>query len=129
MFNPNQYRNQHYVPVFWQRRFAGTDGVLWGLENGTVRPISADSVEAPPRQYFLLGDTPFPPGMLTGFTLPVSSSLALIWQPGGTEMLTDWSRRLATELEVNQSNRQQIDNALKVAIGPTKAALEKYGTT
>lgn len=41
MFNPNEQRNQHYVPVFWQRRFAGPDGVLYGLRAGRVQPVSA----------------------------------------------------------------------------------------
>ncbi len=41
MFDPNIRKNQHYVPVFWLKRFAGTGGILYGLKKGEISPISA----------------------------------------------------------------------------------------
>lgn len=40
-FDPTTYVNQHYVPEFFQRRFAGSNGVLSRRTNsGHVRQVS-----------------------------------------------------------------------------------------
>ena len=83
-------------------------------------------LDAPMGEYFILGDTPFPPDLGKGFMIPLSASLALLWSPGSSEMFPDWTRRFATVQEVEHSNQQQVDNALEVVIGPSKAILEKY---
>jgi hypothetical protein len=294
VFDPDQQRNQHYVPVFWQRKFAGIDGVLWGLQNGRISPVSANKMmsqdwtyttfdrqwnasnflervagrreseaaqtlrnldspnyvggleeqielryffafsacrhpdamgmlhrragqlaeliadvhscspqefckrasgfglsaedaaliiaqtghvaphvlqaeaaevlslspqdsklpqqlaidtetvertffqmsrlyvtilDAPSNSNFILGDTPFPAQLISGFTLPISSRLALLWHGCAAEHFPDWTRRGATQGEVEDANRAQIDNALKVVVGPSREALEKYAGT
>jgi hypothetical protein len=85
-------------------------------------------LEAPANCFYVLGDTPFPTNLLDGFTLPLSCRLALLWEPAGTDMFPDWTRRLAVQSEVEDSNRNQVESALKVVVGPTKAVLEKYAT-
>lgn len=82
-------------------------------------------IDAPPIP-FILGDTPFAPALFSGFTLPISSEIALLWQPGSTDKLPDFTRRPALFAEVDTSNRTQADNALTITIGPSKAALERY---
>ena len=291
MFDPNTHKKQHYVPVFWQKRFAGTDGVLYGLTNGEIRPVAAkhhmsqeylyttfdenwnpsnqlelaasrfesdaarafrtldhpdstgrtedqialrafiafsvcrhpdtmssghrrakelallladvhsktreefcislmsfgvdrneassaydylkpvDSaqlgaeakeieymqptdpelpqqltvdgetiervffnlshhsvtiLEAPDELSFVLGDTPFPPELGKGFIVPISSSLALHWEPGSTEAFPGWARRTARTAELEHSNQVQVDNALDIVIGCSRAILEHY---
>jgi hypothetical protein len=83
-------------------------------------------LDAPPGQYFILGDTPFPPGLANGFIVPLSSSLALLWENQDSKMFPTWTRRHATAGEVERSNQEQVDNALEVVIGPTCAVLQRY---
>lgn len=71
----------------------------------------------------MLGDSPFPPNLGQGFTLPISSGLALRWSPADGEVFPDWTRRLATPTEVAETNRVQADNAARVLIAQTEAAL------
>lgn len=75
---------------------------------------------------FVLGDTPFPPNLAYGFTIPLSSCLALRWDPADQEMLPAWNRRPALAREVAASNQMQVDNAARVVIGSSKALLERY---
>jgi Protein of unknown function (DUF4238) len=75
---------------------------------------------------FILGDTPFPPQLKNGFTIPFSSRIALLYQSGGENLLSDWTRRFATSEEVEDSNQQQFNNSLKVTIGSSKSILQKY---
>ncbi|SOO14214.1 DUF4238 domain-containing protein [Xanthomonas citri] len=84
---------------------------------------SVEILDAPVRTAFVLGDTPFPPNLSLGFTLPISSGLALRWSPANGEMLPDWKRRLATPTEVAETNRVQADNAARVLIAQTEADL------
>jgi hypothetical protein len=83
-------------------------------------------LDAPPGHQFILGDTPFPPELGKGFTIPLSSTMALLWQPGGTEMLPDWTRRQATIQEVDDSNHTQVNNSADIVIGASKAVLQRY---
>lgn len=80
-------------------------------------------LDAPDGLDFILGDTPFPPTMQTNFILPISAKLALRWTPGTSEKLPDWTRGKATADDVADSNRAQMDNSLKVVLGPSKASL------
>jgi len=84
---------------------------------------SVEILDAPVGTAFVLGDSPFPPGLGQGFTLPISSGLALRWSPADGEVLPDWTRRVATPTEVAESNRAQADNAARVLIAHTEAAL------
>lgn len=79
--------------------------------------------DAPIGTAFVLGDTPFPPNLGRGFTLPISSGLALRWSPADDEVLPDWTRRLATPTEVAETNRVQAENAARVLIGQAEADL------
>lgn len=81
-------------------------------------------IDAPPIP-FILGDTPFAPALLSGFTLPTSPEIALLWQPGSTDKLPAFTRRPASFAEVDTSNRAQADNALTITMGPSKAVLER----
>ena len=83
-------------------------------------------LDAPTGEFFVLGDTPFPLDLAHGFTIPLSSTLALLWEPASGDKLPPWSRRKATIKEVTDSNKIQVDNSFKVVIGPTKAVLQKY---
>lgn len=84
---------------------------------------TVEILEAPVGSAFVLGDTPFPPNLGQGFTLPISSRLALRWHPADSEMLPDWTRRLATPIEVAETNQVQADNAARVLIAQTEADL------
>lgn len=84
---------------------------------------SVEILEAPVGTAFVLGDTPFPSNLGEGFTLPISSRLALRWNPEDGEMLPDWTRRLATSTEVAETNRVQADNAARILIGQEEADL------
>ncbi len=84
---------------------------------------SVEILDAPVGAAFVLGDTPFPTNLGQGFTLPISSGLALRWTPAGGEMLPDWTRRLATPAEVAETNRVQAENAACVLIAQAEAEL------
>ncbi|KAI1695809.1 hypothetical protein Ddc_20954 [Ditylenchus destructor] len=84
---------------------------------------SVEILDAPVGTAFVLGDTPFPPDLGSGFTLPISSGLALRWSPADGDMLPDWTRRLATPTEVAETNRVQADNAACVLIAQAEADL------
>lgn len=83
-------------------------------------------LDAPLGHSFILGDTPLPPDLGKGFTVPLSSTMALLWGVGGTEMLPDWTRRQATVREVEDSNQTQLNNSAEVVIGSSKAVLQPY---
>ena len=83
-------------------------------------------LDAPIGSSFVLGDTPFPPSLGLGFTLPISGTIALRWEPAQGEMLPDWTRRMATSIEVAESNQVQADNALRDLIGRTEADLAPF---
>lgn len=91
--------------------------------------LSVTILDAPPGHFFVLGDTPLPPGLAKGFTVPLCSTLALLWESGGTDLLPDWTRRPATVDETEQSNCEQVSNAAEVVIGPTEAVLQQYIST
>lgn len=84
---------------------------------------NVEILEVPVGMAFVLGDTPFPPNLGQGFTLPISSRLALRWDLAEGEMLPDWTRRLATPSEMAETNRVQADNAARVLIAQTEADL------
>ncbi len=84
---------------------------------------SVEILDAPVGTAFVLGDTPFPPSLGQGFTLPISSGLALRWSPADGEMLPDWTRGFATPTEVAETNRVQAGNAARVLIAQTEADL------
>lgn len=92
--------------------------VLASLANHNV-----EILEAPPGHDFILGDTPFPPELGNSFCTPISAKLALLWTPGSMEELPTWTRRPATNQEVLDSNRTQIDNSLQTVIGPSQSSL------
>lgn len=83
-------------------------------------------LDAPIGVSFVLGDTPFPPSLGLGFTLPISSKIALRWEPAQGEMLPDWTRRSASSIEVTESNQIQADNALRDLIAQTEADLAPF---
>ncbi len=83
-------------------------------------------LDAPVGASFVLSDTPFPPSLGLGFTLPISSMIALRWEPAQGEMFPDWTRRLSSSIEVAESNRIQADNALRDLIAQTEADLAPF---
>lgn len=83
-------------------------------------------LDATPGHYFLLGDTPLGVDLAKGFTVPLSSAMALLWEPGADEMFPNWCRRRATVAEIEESNQTQVDNAAEVVIGSCKTLLERY---
>lgn len=87
---------------------------------------SVTVLEAPDDVSFVLGDTPFPPELGKGFTVPISSRLGLLWEPGSMEVFPSWNRRTAKISELESSNQEQADNARDVVIGCSRAILEKY---
>ncbi len=98
--------------------------VFFSLAQVTIRLL-----DAPPGHCFVLGDTPFPPQLGQGFTLPLSAGLAMLWAPEGQEPFPDWARLVATPAQVEHSNRQQANQALRVLIGPNRAVLDAlFGT-
>ena len=82
--------------------------------------------DAPSGSSFIMGDTPFSPDLGRGFIIPMSSHIALSWQPDATNEFPGWTRRAATTEELDDSNQLQFDNALKIVIGPSEDTLEKY---
>lgn len=97
--------------------------VFFGLAQHEVTVL-----EAPDGESFVLGDTPFPPNIGMGFTLPISRKIALRWEPAQGESFPGWTRRLATSSEVDESNRTQADNALRDLIAGSKEDLEPFKT-
>lgn len=83
-------------------------------------------LDAPSGASFVLGDTPFPPSLGMGFTLPISSKIALRWDPTQDEMLPDWTRRSASPFEVEKSNQVQADNSLRDLIAHSEADLAPF---
>jgi hypothetical protein len=83
-------------------------------------------LDAPPGVSFILGDTPFPPNLSAGFCIPLSSKVALLWEPGEDIKLPEWTRRMATVDEVHMTNQLQFNQALKLIIGSSRELLEKY---
>lgn len=83
-------------------------------------------LDAPSGKSFVLGDTPFPPSLGTGFTLPISSKIALRWDPAQDEMLPNWTRRSASPLEVDLSNQVQAENTLQDLIAHSEADLAPF---
>lgn len=80
-------------------------------------------LDAPMGTSFVLGDTPFPPSLRLGFILPISSTIALKWDPAQGEMFPPWTRRLASSTEVAESNQVQADNTLRDLIAQSEADL------
>lgn len=95
--------------------------VFFSLARHTVTIL-----DAPIEASFVLGDTPFPPSLGLGFTLPISSAIALKWEPAHGEMLPHWTRRLASSIEVHESNKIQADNALRDLIAKSEADLAPF---
>jgi hypothetical protein len=95
-------------------------------------PLIRDAIEklqlwlldAPSTEAFVLGDTPLPQSELSsGFTVPLSTSLAVLAMPtSAVQSLLDL-RRNATAVEIAAINRTQSDNAFEVVIGPSAAIL------
>ena len=46
MFDPHKKKNQHYVPQFWQRRFADENGVLYGVNRTTYNNTEKHTIKA-----------------------------------------------------------------------------------
>lgn len=81
-------------------------------------------LDAAPPSEFVLGDTPLPQSDLRqGFTVPISTTVALSFQPAKHSGLPTCTRRSATPAEVAASNQWQFDNALKITIGSDPAVL------
>jgi hypothetical protein len=75
---------------------------------------------------FVLGDTPLPDHDLAkGFTLPLSSCLVLMASPKAAKYPA-FSRRRATQTEIQAINRTQFDNMLEIIVGADKALLESF---
>lgn len=73
---------------------------------------------------FVLGDTPLPQSDLKqGFLVPITSAIALSFQPAQHAGVPACTRRAALPAEVAASNRWQFDSALKVTIGSNPATL------
>lgn len=80
-------------------------------------------LHAPQGKDFILGDTPLPQSELgKGFRIPLSRSTAVSVTPGAGQ--SPMSRSTATAAEVDAINREQWDNALSIAIGPSRALLQ-----
>lgn len=86
-------------------------------------------IDAPLGQHYILGDTPFAIDLGQGFIIPLSSTMALLWEQDTRGKFPPWSRREATLREISDSNDTQANNSLKVIIGPTKNVLVKYAVS
>lgn len=81
-------------------------------------------LDAPPDKEFVLGDTPIPGQNLSdGFSVPISSSVAVLLQPATAPQAT-MARRTATKTDVDAINKTQWDNSLHVVVASSKAVLE-----
>ncbi len=81
-------------------------------------------LDAAPPVEFVLGDTPVPQSDLRlGFTVPITSTLALNFQPARYAGSPSCTRRAATPAEVATANQWQFNNALKITIGSNPAVL------
>jgi hypothetical protein len=79
-----------------------------------------------PDESFILGDTPLPDHDLAkGFTLPLSSKLALSASPR-VEKTPTFVRRRATKAKIRGVNQTQFDNFLEIVVGPNKSLLEEF---
>lgn len=80
-------------------------------------------LDAAPSAAYVLGDTPMPQSDLhRGFSVPLSSSLAVLAVPASTPQAVLF-RRAASAAEVAAINRTQNENALEVVVGPSAALL------
>lgn len=84
-------------------------------------------LDAPAGTFFVLGDTPLPDYELgQGFSVPLSSVLALHSRPARDPKVPSSGRRAATVIEVRTINQTQFDSAKSIVIGsdePTLTAL------
>jgi len=82
-------------------------------------------LDCPAHLDFILGDTPFPATLYPGFVIPLGKKIALEWKPSN-DSLDPWTRRTASDAEVQQINRTQADNAARLIIGPSAQVLNQY---
>lgn len=83
-------------------------------------------LDAPPGNFFVLGDTPLPQSELArGFEVPLSKKMALQARPSATPQ-TQVLRRPALPNEVATINRTQWNNSVDVTVGPSKLLLEEF---
>ena len=81
-------------------------------------------LDAPPGASFVLGDTPLPDYELgNGFTVPLSSILALKVASARNPAVPSSFRRVALAAEISAINQTQFDNAKRIVIGADHAVL------
>jgi hypothetical protein len=81
--------------------------------------------DAPPGKTFVLGDTPVAlSGLSAGFATPLSARLAFVAWPGAGDGTSILDRIEANEAIVDVINRDQVERAASVVVGPDPAILK-----
>ncbi len=111
------------LPTF-DPRLPSQDALLaQPLISAQIEGMEIAILDAPSGSTYVLGDTPMPQhDLINGFTVPISSSMAISAKAGTTQQGTT-SRRFATVSEVSSINQEQWARTLHVIIGPDPKTL------
>ncbi|WP_411902289.1 DUF4238 domain-containing protein [Methylorubrum thiocyanatum] len=98
-----------------------------GLVGNIMESMQLTLLQAPDPLHFVLGDTPLPDaGLIHGFIVPISASVALQAETPEAAPKQSVRRRIASVQEVEMVNIQQYDMCRDVIIGPDPAVLDAF---
>lgn len=99
----------------------------WQEIEATISCMQLCLLDALPPMAYVLGDTPIPQSDLSlGFSVPLSQSLAVVVYPTDIPQSL-LCRRKGIQKEIDDINRTQYENALKVVVGPSAQLLNNLG--